>query len=184
MGYRMGQITTWLLLLGAIVLGILVGMAALSSASATAALRQSEEAPGKIVFQSRQSFKDQDGHSWQIIAFKRLTPGASNSLELRLVGFPGTVAIDHGQPLVLINSLGKLLTATDDSATIFQGAEPAGNVGQYNLQPLLPDLPPEIPLKLMVPTLNHAPVRLSIPPELIAEWQIVAEQERSGNQPT
>jgi hypothetical protein len=124
-------------------------------------------------YQSRQSLKDQHGNTWQTIAFKRSSPDGNSSFELRLVGFPNLVAIDHAQPLTLTNSLGKTLTAADTSGNIFkEGAK--GNVGQYDLQPLLADLQAEIPLKISLPTLKGDVISLSIPPSLVAEWQSVA----------
>jgi hypothetical protein len=89
------------------------------------------------------------------------------------VGFPNLVAIDHTQSLTLTNSLGKTLTAVDTSGNIFkEGVQ--GNVGQYDLQPLLVDLQAEIPLKISLPTLKGDVISLSIPPSLVAEWQTVA----------
>lgn len=60
---------------------------------AIAAIRQLEEAPGQVVYQSRRNLKDQNGMSWQAIAFKRICPDGSRHFYLRLVGFPGTRSI-------------------------------------------------------------------------------------------
>ncbi|HEY9644715.1 MAG TPA: DUF3122 domain-containing protein [Chroococcidiopsis sp.] len=146
--------------------------------SANATVRQLEEAPGQIVYQSRQTLKDQRGNSWQSIAFKRIRPDGQNSFELRLVGFPGVAEIDRAQPLTLTNSLGKTLTATDVSSTIFtDSVQPEPTVGQYDLQPLLPQLQIGIPLTLTLPTLGGEAVSLSISPLLIEEWRTVANYE-------
>jgi hypothetical protein len=175
MGCRIRKIFSWLLLLGAIWLNFLLGLGILHPPSAAATIRQLEEAPGQIVYQSRQTLRDGHGNSWQAIAFKRIRPNGQNSFELRLVGFPGVVEIDRSQPLTLTNSLGKTLTATDVSSHIFTAAtKPEPNVGQYDLQPLLPQLEMEIPLKLTLPTTSGEAVSLSISPLLIAEWQAVA----------
>ncbi len=169
---------SWLLLLGALVLAVLLGLGMLNPSSTTAAIRQLEEAPGQTVYQSRQTLKDQHGNGWQAVAFKRIRPNGQSSFELRLVGFPGVVEIDRSQPLTLTNSLGKTLTATDVSNTIFtEAAKPEPNVGQYDLQPLLPQLQMGIPLKLTLPTLSGEAVSLSISPLLIEEWQTVASHE-------
>jgi len=175
---RMRKLFSWLLLLGVLVLAVLLGWGLLNPPSAAAAIRQLEEAPGQIVYQSRQTLKDQHGTGWQAIAFKRIRPNGQSSFELRLVGFPGVVEIDRSQPLTLINSLGKTLTAVDASSTIFtEVTKPEPNVGQYDLQPLLPQLQMGIPLKLTLPTLSGEPVNLSISPLLIEEWQTVANYE-------
>ncbi len=166
------------LLLGAIGLGVLLGVGMLNLPSATAAIRQLEEAPGQIVYQSRQTLKDQHGNSWQTIAFKRIRPNGKTSFELRLVGFPGGVEIDRAHPLMLTNSLGNTLVATDTTQDIFTAHnQPEPNVGQYDLQPLLPQLQTEIPLTLTLPTLQGEAIRLLVSPALVQEWQTVASSQ-------
>jgi hypothetical protein len=173
MSCQIRKFFSWLLLIGAITIFTLIGLGILDTPSASAAIRQLEESPNQMVYQSRQSLKDQHGNTWQTIAFKRSRPDGNSSFELRLVGFPNLVAIDHDQPLNLTNSLGKTLTAADTSNNIFkEGAQ--GNVGQYDLQPLLAELQAEIPLKLSLPTLTGEAISLSVPPALVAEWQTVA----------
>lgn len=175
MGCRIRQFFSWLVLLAAIVLAILISLGILDSPNAAAALRHLEESPGQMVYQSRQTLKDQYGNRWQTIAFKRIRADGNSQFELRLVGFPGQVALDRAQPLTLTNSLGTNLTAANTSSDIFtEGTPPDPNVGQYDLQPLLPQLKAEIPLKLTVPTLQNEAVRLAVPPSLIQEWQTVA----------
>jgi hypothetical protein len=168
---------SWVLLLGALILAILLGMGILNAPPAKASIWQLEEAPGQVVYQSRQTLRDQHGNTWQAIAFKRIPPQGEASFELRLVGFPGIITLDHTQPMTLTNSLGNTLTATDVSPTIFSaGVEPEANVGQYDLKPILPQLVVEIPLELTLPTLNDETVRLSVPPFILEEWQTVAHQ--------
>jgi hypothetical protein len=177
MGCQIRRVLSWLLLLGAVILGVLFGLGMFNPPSAAAAIRQLEEAPGQIVYQSRQTLKDQHGNNWQAIAFKRIRADGKTSFELRLVGFPGVVEIDRSQPLTLTNSLGKIFTAADASGDIFtEVAKPEPNVGQYDLQPLLPQLQPEIPLVLTLPILQGVAVRLSVSPLLIQEWQTVASK--------
>ncbi len=178
MGCQIRRILSWLLLLGAVILGVLFGLGMFNPPSAAAAIRQLEEAPGQIVYQSRQNLKDQHGNSWQTIAFKRIRADGRTSFELRLVGFPGVVEIDRSQPLTLTDSLGKTLTAANADRDIFtEVAKPESNVGQYDLQPLLPDLQIGIPLNLNLPTVGGAAVNLSVSPLLIEEWRTVASQE-------
>jgi hypothetical protein len=165
------------MLLGAILLGLLLGLGILNPPIAAAAIRQLEEKPGQIVYQSRQNLKDEHGNTWQAIAFKRIRPDGQTSFDLRLVGFPGVVEIDRTQPITLTNSLGKALTANDDSSDLFtDAAQPASNVGQYNLQPLLSELQTEIPLILSLPTMAREPTILSVSPSVVQEWQSVANQ--------
>jgi len=173
MSCQIRKFFSWLLLIGAITIFALIGLGILDVPIALAAIRQLEEAPNQMVYQSRQTLKDQHGNTWQTVAFKRVRPDGNSSFELRLIGFPDMVAIDHAQPLTLTNSLGKTLTAADTSSNIFkEGAQ--GNVGQYDLQLLLSELQAEIPLKISLPTLKGDAISLSVPPSLVAEWQTVA----------
>lgn len=177
-GCQIRQIFSWLLLWGAIVLAILLGLGILPTPSAMAAIRQLEEAPGQVVYQSRQTLQDQHGNHWQTVAFKRIRLDGQTSFELRLIGFPGVVDLDRAQPLTLTNSLGTTLTAADVSSTILaDAAQPQPHVGQYDLQPLLPQLQPEIPWKLSLPTIGGEAVSLPVSPLLVEEWQTVANYE-------
>ena len=142
---------------------------------AAANIRELKESSGQMVYQARQTLKDQHGNNWQAIAFERIRNDGQTSFFLRLVGFPKLAQIDHNQPLTLTNSLGKSLTATDSSNDIFTDSfEPQPNVGQYNLQPLLSQLQAEIPLKLSLPIIGNEAISLSVPPAFVEEWQTIA----------
>ncbi|MHC5828535.1 MAG: DUF3122 domain-containing protein, partial [Nostoc sp.] len=93
-----------------------------------AAVRQIEESPGQMLYQSRQNLRDQTGKSWQAIAFKRTHPEGSAIVSLRLVGFPSGVEFNHTQPLTLTTSLGQTLTAKDISSEISQDTPTPANV--------------------------------------------------------
>lgn len=161
-----------ILLGSAICFCLLVG---LGQNQSLAAIQQLEEAPRQMVYQSRQTLKDQHGNNWQVIAFKRIRNDGKTSFFLRLVGFPKVAEIDRSQPLSLTNSLGKSFIATEASNDIFTDSfDPQPNVGQYNLQPLLSQLQAEIPLKLSLPIIEGEAVSLSIPPSFVEEWQTIA----------
>lgn len=147
-------------------------------APAHAAIRQLEEAPGQMVYQARQTLKDQQGNSWQAIAFKRIRPDKAATIYLRLVGFPGTAELDHSQPLTLTDSLGQTLTATDISQEMFSDETQVGlNAAEYDLQPILMQLEVGIPLRLLLPTLDPPEIALNISPEIVEEWQSLAGQK-------
>jgi len=172
LGCRVRKIFSRLLLLGALVLTGLLGLGIVNLPDAAAAIRQLEEAPGQVVYQSRQTLTDQHENTWQAIAFKRILPNNKTSLELRLVGFPGVGEIDHTKPLLLTNSLGKTLTAADISSSIFiDPTNSESNVGQYDIQPFLPQLQAEIPLKLTLPMLGSEAINLLVPSSFVQDWQ-------------
>ncbi|PAX52476.1 DUF3122 domain-containing protein [Brunnivagina elsteri] len=157
-----------------LILGMLVWTLTINMAIAPvrATIRQLEEAPGQMVYQSRQTLKDQHGNIWQAIAFKRVSPNGKSSFELRLVGFPGVVEIDRSKPLLLADSMGKTLAANDNSSIIFTDlSAPDSNVGEYDIQPLLPQLQPEIPLSLTLPIVGGETINLSVPASFVQDWQ-------------
>lgn len=160
----------------AFLLGMLVWTIAISVAIAPAhaAIRQLEEAPGQMLYQSRQSLQDQTGTPWQAIAFKRIHPEGSTIISLRLIGLSDGTALDHAQPLTLNTSLGKTLTAQDISRDISQETATPANVGEYDIKLALSQLQAEIPLQLTVPTLDGKAVWLSVPAAAIQEWQTLA----------
>ncbi|MBE9109729.1 DUF3122 domain-containing protein [Nodosilinea sp. LEGE 07298] len=167
---RILSLLTATALLGVCILGLV-----LQAAPALAAIRQLEEAPGQFVYQSRQTIFDQHGDRWQVIAFNRIRPDGHTSFDLRLVGFPGKGEIDRDRPLTLISSLKQTWTARDASSQIFTDASaPEPNVGQYDLQPMVAQLPTAIPMQLVLPIRGQDDAVLSLSPALIQEWKTVA----------
>ena len=167
------------------ILGILAWVLTsnLAIAPAQAAIRQLEEAPGQTIYQSeiyqsRQTLKDQQGGSWQAIAFQRTLPDRTATLYLRLVGFPGTANLDHSQPLTLTDSMGKTFTAADVSHDMFmEQTQIEPDAGQYDLQPILMQLESAIPLQLILPTLDQSEIILNVSPNVVAEWRSLTVQK-------
>lgn len=163
---------------GVIMVGLMMILAlGLAYPPAYAAIRQLEEAPGQMVYQSRQTLQDQYGNSWQAIAFKRVKPDGQVPLYLRLVAFPGVADVDRSRPLTLTNSLGQSWMAADASQPIFTDADrPKPNVGQYDLQPIILDLDPAVPLRLELPVLQQDDVLIPVPSTLLSEWRSLTNQ--------
>lgn len=162
------KISPWRWLLTVCLCGLLLVGNALP---AFAVVTQIEEYSGQMLYQSRQSLQDQNGKTWQAIAFKRIHPEGSEIVSLRLIGFPDGVKLDHTQPLTLTTSLGQTLTAKDISSDISQDTAAPENVGEYDIKLALAELQTEIPLQLTVPTLDGKAVQLSVPSAAIKEWQ-------------
>jgi Protein of unknown function (DUF3122) len=141
---------------------------------ALATITQLEEYPGQMLYQSRQNLQDQTGQSWQAIAFTRIHPQGSSTVSLRLVGFPGTVELDHAQPLTLTISSKSNLTARDISSEISQDSPTLANVAKYDIKSVLPQLKSESPLQLTLPVINGAAIEVKIPSEMIEEWQAIS----------
>ncbi len=163
-----------------VILGILAGvlMINLTIAPVQAAIRQLEEAPGQTVYQSRQVLKDQQGNSWQAIAFKRTHSARTATMYLRLVGFPGAANLDHSRPLTLIDSMGKIFIAADVSHEMFlDQTQMEPDVGEYDLQPILMQLESAIPLRLILPNLDQSEITLNVSPDMVEEWRSLIDQK-------
>lgn len=131
-----------------------------------------EEAPGQVLYQTRTTLKDQKSNRWQAIAFKRYQPDGTDTLGLRLVGFPGTVVIDRSRPLKLVDSLGGELTAADTSARMFTDeTSPEPYITQYDLGAVLVDIRPAVPLELQIPVESGDPIVLLMAPSTLQEWK-------------
>jgi Protein of unknown function (DUF3122) len=141
---------------------------------ALATITQLEEYPGQMLYQSRQNLQDQTGQSWQAIAFTRIHPQGRSTVSLRLVGFPGTVELDHAQPLTLTISSKGNLTARDISSEISQDSPTLANVAEYDIKSVLPQLKSETPLQLILPVVTGAAIELKIPSAAIEEWQTIS----------
>jgi hypothetical protein len=159
--------------LGALVLliSLLVGRAA---GPAAAEIYIHPDNNGQMLYQTRQTLQDQRGYTWQAVAFKFTQSGGSGPLQLRLVGFPGTVELDHEQPLTLLTSWGQTLTVDNVSDQVSKTNPPEPHVGQWNLQPVLLELGDSMFLDLSVSTIDQQTLRLPIAPDTIEEWQTVA----------
>jgi Protein of unknown function (DUF3122) len=141
---------------------------------AIAEIRQFHETPGTLLYKSQWTLKDQTGKSWQAIAFqiRSSNPQEPFTVQLRLVGFPNSITLDSTQPLRL-DDRQQFLTAPSTAANL------PGSVGQFDLQPILPQLNPKLPLYLTLATAEAeaAPRRyleeiaIKVPPFLVEEWQ-------------
>ena len=145
---------------------------------AIAEVTQIEEYPGQMLYQSRQNLRDQTGKAWQAVVFKRIHPEGTNTVSLRLISFPGVMEFDHNQPLTLLTSLGKALTANDISNNISQDNAPPPNVAEYDIKAVLPQLKVglkvEKPIQLTLPVTTGSAIELEIPSTIIQEWQTLS----------
>ncbi|MEB3309558.1 MAG: DUF3122 domain-containing protein [Snowella sp.] len=132
---------------------------------ALAVVRQQEESPGQQLYQSRQTLRDTTGSTWQVILFKRVQENTLKAVNLRLVGFPETTRFLHPQPLRLSTQGGLNLPAED----LFAQRSPAANVGEYDLQDILPKLPVSEAVTLELPL--ESPRKILVPIPVLLEWQ-------------
>ncbi|MBR8826783.1 MAG: DUF3122 domain-containing protein [Gomphosphaeria aponina SAG 52.96 = DSM 107014] len=159
------HLKTFLLL----VIILLLSLNIFFSSPVLASIRETEEAPGQVLIQSRHTLQDFEGNSWQVVLFKRVKPDHSASVSLRLVGFPGNVEFSHPQPLII--AVGSEIKSAED---MFAQLAPAPNVGQYDFTEIITELSPNLSLRLSLP-LNNQSLELKVPSVVVLEWLKVNE---------
>lgn len=155
-------------LLLAILVVLLTLLSGFIDLPAAAEIRQFHESPGKLLYKSQWTLKDQTGKSWQAIAFQvRLSDPLQPrfAVQLRLVGFPNSVTLNPIQPLRLSDRQ-QFFTASRTSTSL-----PSGAIGEFDIQPVLSQLNSKIPLHLTLTTENASTIDLKVPPFLVEEWQ-------------
>ena len=126
----------------------------------------------KVIKRSLESLRDFDYQTWQIIVYP--SSEVSKKLILRIVGYPGSLRIDHPTDLLVTSgrknwdlkditkqNKAKIETFNDSSA-------------EFDLSPLIADLDKNRPLRLNLPGLIDD---LPIPPYLVSEWRTLAEEK-------
>ncbi|MEM8830509.1 MAG: DUF3122 domain-containing protein [Cyanobacteria bacterium P01_G01_bin.19] len=171
MWYQIRGFLSKLTLIAAIVLLLFIGLDNFTIQPAFASIRQMEEAPGQILVQSRHTLKDDRGNSWQVVLFKRTKADGSSTIHLRLVDFPGLADFAHPKSLTITTNTGNSFKAED----VFAEKAPAFNVGEFDLRNILSQLP-VTKLNLSLIMKGDKTTQLSIPSEVVLEWQSVAAQ--------
>ena len=125
----------------------------------------------KEIQRSFESLRDLDYQTWQIIVYP--SSQVSNKLVLRIVGFPGSLRIDHPTSIEVVSGRKKWvledITKRRKSDVEFMNDSAA----EFDLSSLIVELDKNRPLRLSLPGfINDLP----IPPYLVSEWRTLAEQ--------
>ena len=124
----------------------------------------------KEIKRSLESLRDMDYQTWQIIVFP--SSKDSKNLILRIVGYPGSLRVDHPTNLI-VNSGRKTWDLKDISKNIKTKVETLNDsTAEFDLSPLIAELDKNRPLRLRLPGLIND---LPIPPYLVSEWRSLAE---------
>lgn len=157
----------------ALVLSIMVLLA--TAAPAWASIHTYQEQPGQTTYRSRQSLRDQRDMAWQATVFKRYQGQTVQGIYLRLVGFPGQVAVDRQGDLTIDTGT----TAHWAAPYALDPQTPASvlpeNVSQYDMSAVLETLPRPIPLTLTVPLGGQSSAQIVVAPYIVAEWITIAQ---------
>ena len=124
----------------------------------------------KEIKRSLESLKDLDYQTWQIIVYPSSIE--SKNLILRIVGYPGSLRIDHPTSL-MVNSGRKTWDLKDITINNKINVEALNDSAvEFDLSTLIAELDKNRPLRLSLPGLIND---LPIPPYLVSEWRSLAE---------
>ena len=118
---------------------------------------------------SIESLKDLDYQTWQIIVYPSYKE--SKNLILRIVGYPGSLRIDHPTNLI-VNSGRKTWALKDITKNSKTNIEILNDsVAEFDISSLISELDKNRPLRLkLTGFINELP----IPPYLVSEWRSLA----------
>lgn len=142
----------------------------LMSSPALASIHRYPETENQVMYRSKQSLRDRQDLSWQVVLFKRIKFGQVNQIHLRLVGFPDLTEFAHREPLRLTTATGESWQAED----VVDLSLPK-NVGEYDLFKIVQQIEKDIPLELSLPLVDNRTVELPVPPYIVKEWRKLLE---------
>jgi len=124
------------------------------------------EINGELINASNEFLRDLDYETWQLVAYK--SPLVEGKLILRVIGYPGSLRIDH--PLSLNVDSGRKQWTLNDKTLL--NKELANDTRQaaaeFDLDELIQDIDKNRPLRL---SLSGVFSELPVPPFLVKEWR-------------
>jgi len=138
---------------------------------AFASIHKYPESAETVMFRSVQSLRDTDDKAWQVVLYKRVKSGVVKSLNLRLVGFPGT-ELQHPVPLKVAAGKREIGKAND----IWNESGLPINVGEYDFKSIITQLESNRPLLLNLPVKNQKETELLVPPFAVREWRLLLDR--------
>ena len=124
------------------------------------------EINGELINASSEFLRDLDYETWQLVAYK--SPIYEDKLILRVIGYPGSLRIDH--PLNMNVYSGRkewfLYDKTSLNKNLLNDSRQAA--AEFDLEMLMSDLEKNRPLRLSLPGVFS---ELPVPPFLVKEWR-------------
>ena len=115
--------------------------------------------------------RDFDYQTWQVIVYPSST--VSKNLTLRIVGFPGSLRIDHPTNLIVLSGRKKWDLKDITKINKIKVESLNDSAAEFDLSPLIAELDKNRPLRISLPGLIND---LPIPPYLVGEWRTLAEK--------
>tara|TARA_Y100000589_G_scaffold304980_1_gene318585 strand:- start:2611 stop:3129 length:519 start_codon:yes stop_codon:yes gene_type:complete len=129
---------------------------------------------GQLIEASSEFLRDLDYETWQLVAYK--SSNSQNKLILRIIGYPGSLRIDH--PLSLKVESGRKNWLLNDKTLLNEelASDTRQAAAEFDLEQLIDDIKQNRPLRL---SLSGVFSELPVPPFLVKEWRSLG---LSGNE--
>lgn len=151
-------------------IGLVLAITLLGTPAGFASVHIYPEGNDRVMVRSLHTLRDRADHAWQVVLYKRVQNGLTQSLQLRLVGFPGGAALNHPSTLKITTGTEKTWIAAETAPVT-----DALNVAEYDLFQVMRELTATTPLRLTLPV-KEAAIELPIPPFVVEEWRQVAQK--------
>ena len=124
------------------------------------------ELNGELLNASSEFLRDLDYETWQLVAYKY--PNKEGKLLLRVIGYPGSLRIDH--PLDLRVESGRKEWYLEDKTLLNESlvSDSRQAAAEFDLDFLISQLSNNRPLRL---SLDGVFSELPVPPFVVGEWQ-------------
>ena len=115
---------------------------------------------------SSEFLRDLDYETWQLVAYK--SPYNDNKLILRVIGYPGSLRIDHPLNLKVESGRKEWLLADKTLLNDELAKDSRQAAAEFDLDQLIQDISQNRPLRL---SLDGVFSELPVPPFLVKEWR-------------
>ena len=124
------------------------------------------EINGGMINASSEFLRDLDYETWQLVAYK--SPINDDKLTLRVIGYPGSLRIDHPLNLKVESGRKEWLLADKTLLNEELAQDSRQAAAEFDLEQLIQDISQNRPLRL---SLDGVFSELPVPPFLVKEWR-------------
>ncbi len=126
------------------------------------------EINGGMMNASSEFLRDLDYETWQLVAYK--SPINEGRLVLRIIGYPGSLRIDHPLNLKVVSGRKEWLLADKTLLNDELAKDSRQAAAEFDLEQLIQEIYQNRPLRL---SLDGVFSELPIPPFLVKEWRSI-----------
>ena len=124
------------------------------------------EINGELLNASSEFLRDLDFETWQLVAYK--SPFLEEKLILRVIGYPGSLRIDHPTRLRVESGRKKWLLDDKTLSNVELANDGRQAAAEFDLDELIQNIDKNRPLRL---SLSGVFSELPIPPFVVKEWR-------------